>query len=207
MKRLILAATILTTAGFASSAAVAEAPDGPDASGGQHAVFVQTNDPAGNAIVVYHRSSDGTLSLAATGGPTVGGAFTVGSGAVLDLTGSQTRTYVGNYTGTGAGTIQLSNGTLQVGAAGATFNFPGSLFQWTGGTLSGPGVLTNTNTLNINGNVSLSGLTLNNAGTVTWLGTGNITNISGPVFNNLAGGYRGSTGRTLSSPRIIGSHQ
>jgi hypothetical protein len=26
-------------------------------------------------------------------------------------------------------------------------------------------------------------------------------------FNNLVGGYRGSTGRTLSSPRIIGAHQ
>ena len=47
----------LAIAVFASSAATNAA---------DHAVFVQTNAPAGNAIVVYDRSHDGTLTLAAT---------------------------------------------------------------------------------------------------------------------------------------------
>ena len=50
-------ATTLAIAVFASSAATNAA---------DHAVFVQTNAPAGNAIVVYDRSHDGTLTLAAT---------------------------------------------------------------------------------------------------------------------------------------------
>ena len=39
--------------------------------GGDHAVFVQTDNIAGNQIVAYHRDHDGTLTLAntyATGG-------------------------------------------------------------------------------------------------------------------------------------------
>ncbi len=132
----------------------------------------------------------GTLSLAGNNTTTTGGNFTVASGAVLDLTGGFTRVYVGNYTGTGAGTVRLGGGTLQVGAGGATFNFPGSLFQWTGGTLSGPGILTNTSTLNLSGANAkgLSSLSLNNAGSVVWTGTGNINLSNGSVLNNLANG-------------------
>lgn len=51
------------------------------------AVFVQTNEPAGNAVLVYDRAADGTLSAAgtyATGGN--GGAQT---GAVVDPLASQ----------------------------------------------------------------------------------------------------------------------
>lgn len=65
MKRLVPVALILAI-GFASSAAMASPAHDRDDSAGRHAVFVQTNDPAGNAIVAYHRRSDGTLSLAAT---------------------------------------------------------------------------------------------------------------------------------------------
>jgi len=51
------------------------------------AVFVQTNDPAGNSVVAYDRASDGSLSEAgsyATGG--LGGAL---EGAVVDRLASQ----------------------------------------------------------------------------------------------------------------------
>ncbi|MGW4490302.1 lactonase family protein [Amycolatopsis sp. NPDC004368] len=52
-----------------------------------HAVFVQTNDPAGNAVVVYDRRQDGSLAPAArysTGGR--GGAL---AGSVVDRLASQ----------------------------------------------------------------------------------------------------------------------
>jgi len=114
----------------------------------------------------------------------------VTSGAVLDLTGGATHIYTGNYLGAGAGTVRLSSGTLQVGASGATFNFPGSLFQWTAGTLSGPGVLTNTDTLNLGGVAlkPLNGAILNNVGSVAWAGTGNMNLYNGAMVNNLASG-------------------
>lgn len=54
---------------------------------GSSAVFVQTDDPAGNAVVVYDRSPDGTLSRAGkyhTGG--LGGVLT---GSVVDHLASQ----------------------------------------------------------------------------------------------------------------------
>jgi glucose/arabinose dehydrogenase len=56
-------------------------------SGDVHAVFVQTNDTAGNQVVVYRRGADGALSFSArynTGG--LGAALT---GAVVDKLASQ----------------------------------------------------------------------------------------------------------------------
>ncbi len=55
--------------------------------GGDHAVFVQTDNIAGNQIVAYHRDHDGTLDLAntyATGG--LGGVL---NGSAVDHLGSQ----------------------------------------------------------------------------------------------------------------------
>ena len=51
-------------------------------------------------------------------------------------------TITGTYTGSGTGAVQLTTGTLVVGAAGATFNLPAALFQWGGGVIDGPGTLT-----------------------------------------------------------------
>jgi len=48
---------------FASSAATMAAPTSGEAAA-RHAVFVQTNGPAGNGIVVYDRNPDGTLAFA-----------------------------------------------------------------------------------------------------------------------------------------------
>ncbi len=54
----------------------------------QHsAVFVQTDNTAGNQVVAYHRSADGTLSLAKT--YNTGGLGGVLTGAVVDSTASQ----------------------------------------------------------------------------------------------------------------------
>jgi len=70
------------------------------------AVFVQTNDPAGNSVVAYDRASDGSLSEAgayATGG--LGGAL---EGAVVDRLASQ-----------GALTLDRESGLLYAVNAGS----------------------------------------------------------------------------------------
>lgn len=54
----------LAAAAIGATAVPAQASDRED--GGGHAVFVQTNSTDGNAIVAYHRNSDGTLTYSAT---------------------------------------------------------------------------------------------------------------------------------------------
>src|SRR2546428_10250868 len=55
--------------------------------GADHALFVQTNEPAGNSIVAYARHDDGTLTWAATY-PT-GGNGGRAAGAAVDPLASQ----------------------------------------------------------------------------------------------------------------------
>ncbi len=50
--------------------------------GGHHAVFVQTNDPAGNSIAAYAQNENGTLTYVATY-PT-GGKGGRAAGAAVD---------------------------------------------------------------------------------------------------------------------------
>ncbi|MBW8801608.1 MAG: hypothetical protein JF597_51175 [Streptomyces sp.] len=72
---------------FAAGATSASAAEPHHRGAGQHAVFVEANDPAGNTIAVYDRQADGTLSAAgryATGG--TGGVLT---GSVADHLASQ----------------------------------------------------------------------------------------------------------------------
>ncbi|HET9729886.1 MAG TPA: beta-propeller fold lactonase family protein [Acidimicrobiia bacterium] len=52
-----------------------------------HAVFVQTNDPAANAVLAYDRADDGTLTAA--GSYDTGGRGGTQTGAVVDPTASQ----------------------------------------------------------------------------------------------------------------------
>jgi DNA-binding beta-propeller fold protein YncE len=84
---------IAAAAGLALAIAVAGPAAGAGADvwhhdgGGDHAVFVQRNDPAGNSIAAYHRGANGQLVLDhtyATGGN--GAAIT---GAVVDKLASQ----------------------------------------------------------------------------------------------------------------------
>jgi 6-phosphogluconolactonase (cycloisomerase 2 family) len=80
----------LAAAGFAAFAAPASASANHDqlpSRGADHAVFVQTDDPAGNQVVAYHRDEDGRLRLDrsySTGG--VGGVL---AGSVVDHLASQ----------------------------------------------------------------------------------------------------------------------
>ena len=59
-------------------------------------------------------------------------------------------TIIGTVTGSGAGRVNLGTGQLHATGAGATLNFPAGLFDWSGnGSLSGPGIWTNTGTIQI----------------------------------------------------------
>jgi hypothetical protein len=78
------AAVVLTAAGPAGAAT---APGHHRHFPGGHAVFVQTDNPAGNQIAVYHRSGDGSLTPAGTYG--TGGRGGVLDGSVVDHLASQ----------------------------------------------------------------------------------------------------------------------
>ena len=74
-----LAGTAVVTAGALAGPASAAATPNWLRTGAAHAVFVQTDNTAGNAVVAYHRAADGTLTLA--------GAYPTG-GRGGQLTGS-----------------------------------------------------------------------------------------------------------------------
>jgi 6-phosphogluconolactonase (cycloisomerase 2 family) len=76
----VLALVAVAAAWGGRAAAAADTASAP-------AVFVQTNDPAGNQIVAYSRNADGTLTRAAT--YSTGGNGAVESGAVVDTLASQ----------------------------------------------------------------------------------------------------------------------
>ena len=133
----------------------------------------------------------GTLTL--SGGASTGGTLNAAAPGILDLTGGNTNTFGGVYSGSGSGTVSLSHGTLAVAAAGATFDFAPGLFVWSGGTISGSagGALDNTGaiTLTTSNEKDLNnGLVLNNSGTILDKGTGNWQSYNHDVLNNLAGG-------------------
>ena len=82
--RLSIVAAAMGAALLGAPAVLAQAASG---GGADHAVFVQTNDPAGNSIVAYARHDDGTLTWAATY-PT-GGTGARAAGAAVDPLASQ----------------------------------------------------------------------------------------------------------------------
>jgi 6-phosphogluconolactonase (cycloisomerase 2 family) len=59
----------------------------PQAIGGDHAVFVQTDNPAGNQVVAYDRANDGSLTLSAT--YNTGGLGGILNGSAVDHLASQ----------------------------------------------------------------------------------------------------------------------
>src|SRR5204863_6691795 len=81
----------------------------------------------------------GTLNIQLSADASSGGTFTVAAGAVLDLSGGAENTLNGNYTGTGAGLIEVNSGNLIIGsrttglAGDTTFNFAGGGFRVNGG--------------------------------------------------------------------------
>jgi 6-phosphogluconolactonase (cycloisomerase 2 family) len=91
----VTAAAAMAVATTAAAAAIAATPafasvSSPAATAradGDHAVFVQTDNTAGNRVVAYRRAADGTLSLA--GSFATGGRGGILDGSVVDHTASQ----------------------------------------------------------------------------------------------------------------------
>src|ERR1035438_2186175 len=81
----------------------------------------------------------GTLYLSG-GGTSSNGVFEVAAGAVLNPTGGNSPTWSGRLTGSGSGTVALTNGSITANPS-LTLDFTNNLFQWDGGTLQG--VITN----------------------------------------------------------------
>jgi hypothetical protein len=111
----------------------------------------------------------------------------------VDLTGGASPSWSGQISGSGAGQVQLNNGTLMA-YSGLALNFSPGLFQWTGGVVNG--YFTNTGTMQISGTNSHSftsggpGTFFYNRGLVQHLNTGALTLSGGGYaqFYNLASG-------------------
>ena len=159
----------------------------------------------------------GTLVLPGSGASTGGGLFQVATGATLDLTGGAGNlSFDGTYSSAGGGTVLFSGGTISANV-GLTLNFPGNMFQWTGGAfgadntnakvinLAGSGAkslgrLTNNGTINFGGTGALNiGDTLTNSssGTITLLSDASMSN--GLIKNDGLFQKTGSTGTTVFS--------
>src|SRR5581483_6302252 len=99
--------------------------------------------------------ASGTLALPGSSSSYFGDCFfSVANGATLDLVpNDQDVNAYGNFNGSGAGTVLLSTGRLHAGQGGLTLNLPGSLFQWSGGSIqvSSSAPFTNAGTINLSG--------------------------------------------------------
>ncbi len=138
---------------------------------------------AGASLTVNSGTFSGdTFTVAAGDTIAVGGAslagvtvFNVAQGATVGLGGGTVVS--GTLTGSGAGAVDINN-NVAVGLGGATFNFPGSLLQWTAGLLSlASGNVTNLGTINLAGSndkVITNDGTFDNFGAILQTGTGSL---------------------------------
>ena len=110
-----------------------------------------------SSVVLEDEAYNGSISMNVGQGASValeggtygdGATFNVGQGASVDLTGGQTTTYSGTLTGAGAGAVMLSSGECD-SAGNLKLDFPGSMFQWSGGSFAGN--LSNLGTINLGG--------------------------------------------------------
>jgi hypothetical protein len=144
------------------------------------------------AVIAVH---NGALNLGG-GTSTDGSSYAVDAGTSLDLTGGNLLTVSGTISGSGAGIVTFSGGTINVPSAGATFNFSPGVLQWTGGTLftSDGGTLSNVGSMTITGSADKTIntntpqnnqiFTLDNEGAILWTGTGRIITYNGVILNN-----------------------
>lgn len=87
MRHLIRLSAVIAAMATALLATPAVLANADELEGGQHAVFVQTNNPAGNSIAAYARNGNGTLTYVAS--HATGGKGGRAAGAVVDPLASQ----------------------------------------------------------------------------------------------------------------------
>jgi hypothetical protein len=136
------------------------------------------------------QADSGTLVLGASLNLTCSdGTFYASNNAVVDLTGGGAALWAGNWTGGGAGHVELNSGAIV--SPGLTLNFPADFFWWTGGNLGisgqGESVFTNAGAMTVfsSGAPALSAATLNNSGLILETNSGVLND---GVLNNLAAG-------------------
>jgi autotransporter-associated beta strand protein len=134
----------------------------------------------------------GTLQAGATNAFSAISAFTVASGATLDLNNFNQR--IGSLAGAGA--VTLGSATLTTGIDNTSTTFSGGISGTGGLTKSGSGTMTlsgsssysgataiNAGTLTVNGSIANSAVTVNSGGTLNGMGTvGGLTIASGGTF-------------------------
>ena len=118
-----------------------------------------------------------------------GGTFDIASNAILHLTVSNgTPVLNGSFVGEGGGTVLFDNGAL-MSTEGCTLNLPGTMFQWTGGTMEGGGPWTNLGVFNLANSVGLNSTLYNETNATIYLadssslGLGSLYNEPGATFN------------------------
>src|ERR1039457_3954867 len=161
----------------------------------------------------------GTLYLSG-GGTSSNGVFNVAAGAVLNLPGGNGPTWSGRLTGSGSGTVALTNGSITANPS-LTLDFTNNLFQWDGGTLQG--VITNSGIVTISSTNSslLTGgnTTFFNQGTVQQTGSGTFlvggfnqnvyfNNGPGAIYqfatdNVIGNDYPGNSGPVFSNQGLV----
>jgi hypothetical protein len=131
----------------------------------------------------------GTLTLVGSGSVTSNATLIVSNAATLDITGGGNPTWSGLITGQGAGKVLLEGGTLFAGTGGLTLKMPGSLFQWSGGTIrvSASAPFTNTGTMTLSGGNVVGG-NFWNIGTMIQTGTNGLNLQYSSAVNNLSSG-------------------
>ena len=95
---------------------------------------------SGTSLVsnVYFNNLDGTVEVQSgtlilgNGGTSSNGSFEVAAGSVLDISGGETPTFLGTYTGGGSGVVQFASGELDLTDMTVVFT---NGFTWSGGTL------------------------------------------------------------------------
>jgi hypothetical protein len=142
--------------------------------------------PVTNQSLAFIEVETGTLALQG-GGTLSGGRYEAVSGARL-LFDAGTFTLSGTLGGAPEGFVGTEAGalspTLAVPSA-ATFEFSGLGFNWAGGTIAGPGTLTNALQLVITeaATKTLSNGTIRNTGPMFWNGGGTVSLASGRIEN------------------------
>ncbi len=148
-------------------------------------IGVQFNNNGGDIVV-----SEGILELGASGLST-DVSLSIGDGASVNLSG---HSLSGLINGTGTGAVLIED-TVFIAGAGATFDLPGSMWQWLGGDLVGA-PMTNNGQLTIGGVATKRlGLTLTNSGNIVYSGSGlqfGAATSLGVIDNEVGGSFEAS---------------